>query len=237
MTSLVANALHTAVLTSILNPLFLLNMLAYFLLRYYALNRDIPLLPTNFVAGVGGLCSFIVVFFLSSAWSRFAGIYTLAIQISGRVQDLTYLVQSTLSHAAAMRAWRYMNAAHVLAYIAVSSNYTQKNFLSPLNSRFQLLSPQDMNRVQAIGLTGPIAMREVLSWVLSVIQQEVDAGRVSPQEAVDLRKEITQFRGAVGMLLATSEMPIPFVRLCPHFADLYRRVLTPSTNRCTSASC
>ena len=163
------------------------------------------------MAGVGGLCSFIVVFFLSSAWSRFAGIYTLAIQISGRVQDLTLLVQATLSPAAAMRAWRYMNVAHILCYIAVSSNYTNKNFLKPLNDKFQLLSPSDMGRVQAIGLTGPLAMREVLSWVLAVVQQEVDAGRVTPQEAVDLRKEVTQFRGSVGMLLATSEMPIPFV--------------------------
>jgi hypothetical protein len=115
LTKLLGNALHTAVLSSLVNPLFLLNMLAYFLLRYYALNREMPLLPTNFVAGVGGLCSFIVVFFLSSAWSRFAGIYTLAIQISGRVQDLTLLAQSTLSPAAAMSAWRYMNVAHILA--------------------------------------------------------------------------------------------------------------------------
>jgi hypothetical protein len=103
----------------------------------------------------------------------------------------------------------------------VSDNYTNKNFLSPLNTRFQLLSPSDLNRVQAVGLAGPIAMREVLSWVLSVVQQEVDAGRVGPHEAVDLRKEITQFRGAVGMLLATSEMPIPFVRLPPHCAAIH----------------
>ena len=51
--SLLANALHTAVLTALVNPLFLLNMLVYFLLRYYVLNRRVsarqpePTLPVS----------------------------------------------------------------------------------------------------------------------------------------------------------------------------------------------
>ena len=80
-----------------------------------------------------------------------------------------------------------------------------------MNDKYQLLTPSELERIKAIGFPGAMAFREVLQWIMGVLQLEVEANQVTTIEAVDLRKECTQFRGAAGMMLATSDMPIPFI--------------------------
>jgi hypothetical protein len=150
--TLIYNAGYTAVATAVKSTLFLLNLAVYFLMRYYVINRPLPILPISFIGGVGGLCSFIVVFFLSSSWNRFSGIYTLAIQLSGRVQDLCIHSHALLTPAAAMRAWRYINVAHILVYMAIGNHYTLKNFLQARALRLALPSQVCFNALDTDSL-------------------------------------------------------------------------------------
>lgn len=190
---------------------FWMSQAGYVALRYYAKSTGCSAFPSlTPVSAVGSLSAFIIVFFTSQAWNRFMIIYNLAMSLEGRIFDLILLVQNTLPHAAVWRVWRHINAAHCLTYIGASKHYTEENLLTPLNNRYNFLTEEELHRVRSIGLSGGGATREVLSWVVTCIEEHMPAehGNYRKQAVID---QVLRFRGAQGSIMDYVDMPFPFV--------------------------
>ena len=190
---------------------FWLSQAGYVLLRFYARKYGCTAFPSlTPVSAVGSLSAFILVFFTSQAWSRFMQMYNLAMSLEGRIFDLTLLIQNLLPPAAVWRVWRHINAAHCLTYIGASGHYTEDNLLKPLNARYNLLCDDELERLRAIGLAGGGATREVLSWVVTCIEEHMPAehGNTRKQAVLD---QVLRFRSAQGSIMDYVDLPFPFI--------------------------
>jgi len=219
---------------------FWTSQAGYCLLRYYAHSTGCSAFPTfTPVSAVGSLSSFILVFFVSQAWSRFQQMYALAMALEGRIFDLTLLIQNLLPQAARWRVWRHINAAHCLTYIGASAHYNDANLLMPLNSRYNFLTDEELARIRSIGLSGGGATREVLSWVVTTIEENMplEQGHYRKQALID---QVLGFRRAQGSIMDYQDLPFPFVCVCvlnTHALCATLTRLTVTQRSSTSSAC
>jgi hypothetical protein len=162
------------------------------------------------VSSVGGLSAFIVVFFTGQAWNRFMAMYNLSMSLEGRIFDTMLLVENLLPRDTAWRVWRHLNAAHCLTYIGASAHYSESNLLLPLTHRYDLLTEDELQRIRGIGFAGGGATREVLSWIVTLIEQEMppEHGEYRKQAVID---QILRFRSAQGSTLDYQDLPFPWI--------------------------
>ena len=185
----------------------------------YAITRwdinyvhGLPVFPSlTAISAIGGLVSFLLVFFISQVYSRYMTLYGLSMALEGRIFDSIMLARTSLPLYAAMRLYRHLNAAHILCYTGFTSAYKPNNILRPLNERHGLLTEEEMDRLSLIGFGGGSTSREVIVWAIEGVQQQLDTGCITETEKVALVDQLLRFRSAIGSLFDYADLPFPFV--------------------------
>ena len=102
-------------------------------------------LSSGQVGNVGGFVVFALVFYLSSALGRFFTLYDACMGIVGRTVDATIFAKGTMPADEAWKLMRYLNAAHLLAYIGLSEGHVYTNdVLHAVNEKYQLLTTSEV---------------------------------------------------------------------------------------------
>ena len=117
--------------------------------------EKVPPMDMGKVAIIGAFHSLFLVFYASQSYARFGQQYSAAMAAEARLYDICALTAAAFKHdragkAAAHRLFRHVNAVHLLAYVGLSSIYTQHNFLTPFNGVHRLISPAEMARIKEI---------------------------------------------------------------------------------------
>lgn len=113
--------------------------------------NDLPPVLVPQVSVVGGFLSFFLVFFTSQSYSRFLTQYNKLMAAKGAIFNISFLCKAHLPRPRALRLVRWLNACHLLAYVGLSDVYQTENFFLPLCEMYKLLTPEEMNRVKAVG--------------------------------------------------------------------------------------
>jgi len=103
-----------------------------------------------------------------------------------------------------------MNSAHLLAYIGLSSTYTNENYFEPFNKDFMLLTDKEVERMRAIDMNvGGSAYREAIVWALNVVHEEYVKGSIDTFDKQMLFNQICTLRGKVATLYDYADQPVP----------------------------
>lgn len=185
------------------------SLIVYIIFRYFV---NIGTFPINAVVIIGGLMSFILTFFLNSSIGRYLAIYSQCMACQGRIFDTTLLARALFKEEVAALVVRYMNAVHVLGYMGFSPLYTKENFLLPLNEKYQFLTPPEIEQLEAFGFnSGGSAYREVLSWILDVLEIQVADKVISEGRHYNFLDQVLKLRSSMGSLYDYKTLPVPFI--------------------------
>lgn len=137
--------------------------------------------------------------------------FWLCISMEGRIFDITLMSNDLLSPFDSLRLFRYLNAAHVLAYIGCTDLYTEDNLFRPLNEEYQLLSDTEYNRIKVIGFNGGNAYREVIAWIRRDISELYKKDDISDVQENIFLDHLFRFRGSIGGIYEYLSSPVPFI--------------------------
>ena len=164
---------------------------------------------SNTVAVIGGFLSFILTFFVNSAIGDYAASYNVSMKAKGKVTELASVAETVLPHERAQRLVRYVNAAHLVGYTALSDAYNKDNFFTPFNKEIQVLAKHEIVRLQEIDkdLNQPAVCWEIVMWALKEIQDAMEAKLIDSRTAGSLRSIVLDFRGAMSTLFNDADQP------------------------------
>ena len=192
------------------------------------INPDNPAAFTPYItlSELSPLISFVVflfVFINTSIFSQFYDQYNLSMSLEGRVFDICIMARSFLPMEYSIRIWRRINAAHCLGYVGLTQGkiYSRDNFLDSFLEEHQLLTPDELARINEIDPTcGGSAFREVLAWIADDIKDYIeslsdckDHARILSETSIarDLIQQILTFRGKMGSIYDYADMPMPLI--------------------------
>eukprot|EP00274_Cyanoptyche_gloeocystis_P005189 CAMPEP_0196657320 /NCGR_PEP_ID=MMETSP1086-20130531/22575_1 /TAXON_ID=77921 /ORGANISM="Cyanoptyche gloeocystis , Strain SAG4.97" /LENGTH=422 /DNA_ID=CAMNT_0041990389 /DNA_START=181 /DNA_END=1449 /DNA_ORIENTATION=+ len=154
---------------------------------------------------------FSLVFYVTTCYNRFWAQYECAMSCEGRIFDSMLLAKSIMSPEAAWRLYRHLNAAHLLAYTGLGTVYDEGNFFYPFNNMYHLLLPAEVDRIERIGFRGGSAFREVLSWAVDSVSDELRCGRLPDFQAFQaIASQILVLRAKLAALYDYADLQIPF---------------------------
>ena len=199
------------------DPAMVCAVLIYVIVRFVAIYlRSAPLsnaFSLGAVTAVGGICYFILVFFMSQSYTRMLSVWSSCCTLQGRTLDVVLLLQqSRVSAPVTLRVWRYINTAHILGYTAIpNSCYTYENLFEPFDVKYGLLHNDELERLEEIGMTSDASVREVLSWIMFSIGNERRSGTLGESEAYLINEVILHWKAASGAIFAQIFLPFPFM--------------------------
>ena len=170
--------------------------------------------------------SFLLVFVNTTLFQRFFAVYTQAMTVQERIFDIMTMGQSflSLSPEIGWRLLRYVNAAHILAYVGLHGGkvYDKDNFLTEMVKKHQLLTEDEIARIDEIDVTlGGAAYREVLTWATEEIKEYLTLHRPNLPATDNYRVMITiisAIRSSITALYEYADQPIPFIYI--HMVNL-----------------
>jgi len=187
--------------------------LAIFWLGRWMVNNNMNPLP-GLCGTALGMCAslmiFLLVFYVTTCYSRYLQQYDIATAIGGRIFDTCTLARAFMEKSAAWRLYRFVNAAHLLAYSGLGGSYDESNLFEPVNSKFQLLTNEEKDRLKEVNLTGGNCCREVLTWAMECISKEYVESSISNCQMKLFTREILGLRGFCARLFHYAELPVPF---------------------------
>jgi len=212
-------------------PACILAFATYFITRF--LNRETKsAVPLQVVAVIGGLMSFLIVFYLQQSYQRYIQQYSLSMGVNSRFFDLSLAIRNQLPPVAHWRLWRYLCAAQISAYTGLSHCYREENFFMPLNVKYQLVTEQELTRLQQIGLSnGGSACRELFSWCSDIIFSCVEDKQVVGNYEEILRL-LFEVRRNMGALYDFADQPMPFPYI--HFVNIMLAIYLPLHAYCVA---
>ena len=118
----------------------------------------------------------------------------------------------------ARRLWRYLNLAHVLAFVGLSPTYTPDNLLNGFIEEHDLhVEASEIEQLREIGVeAGQGAYLQCIQWALLVISSapeahESDTSYVHFMKVHAMQNEILLFRRSIAALYAYHFQVIPYV--------------------------
>ena len=126
------------------------------------------------------------------------------------------------------RLWRYLNTAHIAAYVGLSSGdvYKVDNFFDPLVNKYQLLNEDERNRLQMVGVeVGAGASRECLTWAIDSLYRLRKNGVINVDDCYEVVRLILSMRGNIATLFHFNDEPVPFPYI--HFVYLMQFIYLP----------
>jgi hypothetical protein len=152
--------------------------------------------------------------------------YSASMESGGKILEVASLIATVFPRANAFRMVRYLNAAHVAAYVGLNSTYTKREFFDKLNDIQQLLSSEEMARVEQLDMDhGLDAAIEITQWAMMDVQRAFEAQYIDAREAGALKEKILQFRGNLGTFYDYTDQPIHF--FYQHFLCLLSALYLP----------
>lgn len=174
--------------------------------------RQLPTMDIRYLTVVGGFLSFMMVFYTNQTYSRLTSQYYNSMKIETKILNLVLQVRCNLPTAESWRFVRYLNAVHLLGYIGLSDTYTVENFFDPMNDIHHFLSEDEVRRVKMIGADAQGAgYRELLSWVLEILNEAVRTGKMKDKLMGNMVKEVMFLHEAISSLYDFGDQPIPFI--------------------------
>jgi len=151
------------------------------------------------------------------------------------------LARINFSEEGSWRAFRLLNAAHLLAYAGLGEVYNEDNFINPLVDKYCLLTEKEILRVKEISLNGEFAFREIIAWLLQIVKHEMMTRGLSRKQEQLISSQLLCFRGSLSRFYHFKDLPMPFPYVhCINlhlfiFFPLYSYTLASSYSRFNSA--
>jgi len=178
-------------------------------MKYHSTQNSI----TGYINGIVGFCSgitvFLIVFYLRDCYGRYDKQWNFACACSGRIFDSVTLARKYLSKAASWKLFRLVNAAHLLCYVGLDGAYDETNLFGPINEKYQILAPEEVERVKEIGFVGGNAFREVIAWAMVLLQQDSKMHLTDEQMTI-IADQLLLLRGSLSRFFHFNDLPIPF---------------------------
>lgn len=177
---------------------------------------------------VGGFLLFFLVFYVNQNHHRYFQLHKDSMILMGRVNDVATMAKATLPYERARRIVRYMNAAHIVTYTGLSSNYEKTNFFDPLEARYGLLTEEELYRITEemdIDMMGPNPAHEMIAWIMMDLRDAQVCGFIDTNEAKQLREQVLFYRSTIAKIFVTTTLPIPFFYV--HFLSMLTAVYLP----------
>ena len=189
------------------------TMLIYIMIRLQAHFADklagfVADLGKTDINVIGGFLSFFLVLFVNQTNSRFWDMYQCSTKCTGKLLDVTSLINQSFPKAHAYRLVRYMNAAHAAGYVGLSETYNKVTFFDPINKKYALLSEQEMRRLNEIGLDQHSdAFMEIMEWCFREVRRAKNLKYIDSREAGAITEKLISFRSAMGALYDYEDQP------------------------------
>eukprot|EP00935_MAST-01C_sp_MAST-1C-sp1_P000432 g432.t1 len=126
----------------------------------------------NMLFGVGAFLAFFTIFHLCECYRRWQNTFDHAMSAILALKSATLMLSSYISkddYKYATDIVRYLNAAHLLAYVGVSDEYSIKLFRE-YNDEQQLLSQREVKEIETLDPEhGPLATSRCLIWSMQLI--------------------------------------------------------------------
>ena len=123
----------------------------------------------------------------------------------------------------ARRLWRYLNLAHVLAFVGLSPTYTPDNLLNGFIEEHDLhVEASEIEQLREIGVeAGQGAYLQCIQWALLVISsapeaRETDTSYVHFMKVHEMQNEILLFRRSIAALYAYHFQVTPYTPISLH---------------------
>lgn len=184
------------------------------LLMHYPVVSDISVITVDsrYVSIIGGFISFLLVFYNNQGYSRYTAQYEQSMRMEGRIFNATYFARDNLPTAIAWQFVRYVNGAHLLCYLGLSTEYKRGNLFIPFNDANRIFTEDEIQRLDEIDMdTGGACYREVLGWAMKLLIEAKKDGYLDFIIYSNMCAEALQLRGAIGALYDFEDQPIPFV--------------------------
>jgi predicted membrane chloride channel (bestrophin family) len=206
--------------------LFWITVFVYALARLFIPRGYSDVVYSGDIAIISAFLSFFLVFFVVQSNERYIKLYGESMKIVGCINNLATLSRVELSRERGQRLLRYMNAAHVAAYVGLSDNYTKKNFFNPINKSWKLLTDKEHERMIEIDMDdGGSCCRELIVWSMIEVQDALRIDLLDRYIARRMRGLILEFRGSVSTLYDYADQPVSFFYV--HFIMLLSSLYLP----------
>jgi predicted membrane chloride channel (bestrophin family) len=147
-------------------------------------------------------------------------------QMEGLIHNIASLSRGELPTERGQRLLRYMNAAHVAAYVGLSDTYTKKNFFNPINKAWKLLTDQEHERMIELNMDGGgSCYRELIAWSLQEILDAEKRKVLDYYTLCIMRQYVLDFRGCIKTLYDYDDQPVSFFYV--HFIMLLSTLYLP----------
>lgn len=205
------------------NALTLLVLTTYSVTAFVARTKrlevstlDLELIESQ---GMSSLVTFMIIFFVGYCYDRHYAQYLEANRARNALVDCcamagAYMTNELDSH----KLWRYLNLAHVLAFIGLSPTYSANNLLHGFIKEHNLdVAKEEMQQLRMIGVElGQGAYLQAVQWALSVISHasegdHTDSRHVHFMKLHSMQNEILLFRRSMAALYAYHFQVIPYV--------------------------
>ena len=206
------------------------TLLIYVVIRFQArhdgnLPAFVARLSSAKIDVIGGFLSFFLVIFVNQSSARLSDMYKESMECQQRICEVASLAATGVpveNKAAARRLVRYLNASHVAGYVGLSYSrtYTKENVFDQLQGSLQLLTPAEMERVNALGMNeGGNCYREIVSWCLqTIVDLEHASPALSARVASQISDRVLQFQKAMATIYGLNDQPVLFFYI--HFLCL-----------------
>jgi hypothetical protein len=115
---------------------------------------------------------------------------------------------------------------HIAGYVGLSRVYTYSNFFLPINKLHRLLTPEEVERIEAIDMNNAeSAYREIIEWCLMEIETAAQQKLIDGFTAAKYRELILQEQESFAQLFDDDDQPISFAYY--HFICFLSAVYLP----------
>lgn len=160
------------------------------------------------IATIGAFVGFFVLFYTNQCYNRWWASYQSSRSCEARIFDAAAILRGYVGRESkhAGQILRYMNLAHLLGYVGLSSEYDQ-GFFDVVSKHHNLCCEEEYTRLQSIGVeNGGRAYREVICWAVATIRKLEDA-----DTRLDLLRCVLRLRDSIGSLYDYDFQPVPFM--------------------------
>lgn len=214
---------NTVVPRVLQNAVTVLVLITYGIVAYVVRSGhwDISSIDLDLIEsqGMSGLVTFMIIFYVGYCYDRHYAQYLEANKGRNALVDCcamagAYMTDERDSH----KLWRYLNLAHVLAFIGLSPTYTAENLLNGFIKEHRLdVSKDELSQLRVIGIeVGQGAYLQAVQWALSVISEasegdQTESRHVHFMKVHSMQNEILLFRRSMSALYAYHFQVIPYV--------------------------
>merc|ERR1712232_1500001 len=123
--------------------------------------------------------------------------------------QISIYCRTLMSQARGRQVMRHCNAAHLMAFIGLSSTY-QEDIIGEYFARYPLLTHDELEHLAAKNMDGGIGtLLEVMTWAFMDVQDAFQKGEIDKDDRKMIFKQLFYFRGKMTFLYGHALFPVP----------------------------